>query len=428
LTTFPENLALAESGREQVLNVEDWAEIRRLRRAERMPIAQIARVMGISRNTVKAALASDGPPKYVRAPAGSVADAIEPRVRELLRAFPSMPATVIAERVGWPYSVRTLSGKVAEWRPAYLPPDPASRTSYAAGEIAQCDFWFPPVQVPCGFGQVRTAAQLPVLTMVTGYARWASAVLVPSRRAEDLFAGWWQLFAGLGAVPRVLVWDGEGAIGRWRGRRPELTADCQGFRGTLAAKVVICRPRDPEAKGLVERLHDYLERSFLPGRSFASPADFNAQLAGFLDRANTRLHRVLGCRPADRIEADRAAMTGLPPVAPVTGWRRSARLPRDHYVRLDSNDYSVHPSVIGRRIEITADLTRVRVSCDGQAAAGHERAWARHQTITDPEHLAAARALRRDRLEVIRPAAGTAVEVRRLADYDTALGIDGGVA
>jgi transposase len=39
--------------------------------------------------------------------------------------------------------------------------------------------------------------------------------------------------------------------------------------------VVICRPADPEAKGLVERLHDYLERSFLPGRTFSSPADFN---------------------------------------------------------------------------------------------------------------------------------------------------------
>jgi transposase len=119
-----------------VLSVEDWAEVRRLRRAEGIPIAEIARVMGISRNTVKAALASDNPPKYARAPQGSVADAFEPRIRELLAAFPSMPATVIAERVGWPYSVRTLSGKVAQWRPAYLPPDPASRTAYAAGEIA----------------------------------------------------------------------------------------------------------------------------------------------------------------------------------------------------------------------------------------------------------------------------------------------------
>jgi transposase len=410
-----------------VLSVEDWAEIRRLRRAEQMPIAEIARVMGIARNTVKAALASDGPPRYVRAPAGSVADGFEPRIRELLAAYPSMPSTVIAERVGWPYSIRTLSSKVAELRPAYLPPDPASRTAYAAGEIAQCDFWFPPVTVPAGCGQVRTAKQLPVLTMVTGYARWACAVLVPSRRAEDLFAGWWQLIGGLGAVPRALVWDGEGAIGRWRGRRSELTAECQGFRGTLAAKVVICRPRDPEAKGLVERLHDYLERSFLPGRAFTGPADFNAQLSEFLTRANTRQHRALGCRPADRIEADKAAMIPLPPVAPVTGWRRSARLPRDHYVRLDANDYSVHPAVIGRRIVITADLARVQVSCGGTLAADHERAWAKHQTITDPAHLAAARALRQDRLGILR-AAEPAVEIRRLADYDTALGTGGGAA
>ena len=40
--------------------MEDWAEIRRLHRAERMPIKVIARVMGCSKNTVKAAVASDG--------------------------------------------------------------------------------------------------------------------------------------------------------------------------------------------------------------------------------------------------------------------------------------------------------------------------------------------------------------------------------
>jgi hypothetical protein len=50
---------------------------------------------------------------------------------------------------------------------------------------------------------VRTVTQLPVLTMVTGHAWWATAVLVAIWRAEDLYAGWWQLFAGLGAVPRT---------------------------------------------------------------------------------------------------------------------------------------------------------------------------------------------------------------------------------
>jgi len=205
---------------------------------------------------------------------------------------------------------------------------------------------------------------------------------------------------------------------------------CQACRGTLGAKVVVCRPADPEAKGLVERVHDYLERSFLPGRSFDGPAGFNAQLAAWIAVVNTRTRRALGCAPSDRIAADKQAMLALPPVAPATGWRSSARLARDHYVRLDSNDYSVHPAVIGRRVEVIADLARVRVLCAGQVAADHERAWAWHQTITDPEHHAAAKALRRQRAGVLRPAAEPEVEQRSLALYDAVLGTgaDGGAA
>ena len=129
----------------------------------------------------------------------------------------------------------------------------------------------------------------------------------------------------------------------------------------------ICAPADPEAKGLVERANGYLETSFLPGRTFASPADFNTQLADWLALANDRVKRVLGCAPTARVDADRAAMLALPPVAPATGWRSSLRLPRDHYVRLDANDYSVHPAVVGRRVELVAGLDRVQVFCDGPA-------------------------------------------------------------
>ncbi|GIH16048.1 IS21 family transposase [Rugosimonospora africana] len=407
-----------------MLSVEDWAEIRRLHRAEGLPIKMIARVLKISRNTVRAALAADRPPKYQRKPAGSIVDAFESQIRELLKAYPTMPATVIAERVGWTRGRTVFADRVRELRTVYLPPDPASRTSYAAGEIAQCDFWFPDIAVPVGCGQTRTATQLPVLTMVTGYSRWLSALLIPTRSAEDLFAGWWQHLAGLQAVPRVLVWDGEGAIGRWRAGRSELTRDCQAFRGTLGVKVLVCRPGDPEAKGLIERAHDYLERSFLPGRMFASPADFNAQVQSWLDLTNRRVRRALGCAPSDRIAADRAAMLALPPVPPVTGWRTSTRLARDHYIRLDSNDYSVHPSVIGRRVEVIADLVQVRVFCDGRQVADHARLWARHQSVSDPQHVAAAKALRRERLGIARPTTQHEVETRCLADYDTALGLD----
>jgi hypothetical protein len=99
-------------------------------------------------------------------------------------------------------------------------------------------------------------------------------------------------------------------------------------------------------------------------------------------------------------------------------------------VRIDSNDYSIHPAVIGRRIEIVVDLHRVKAFCDGRMVADHERAWAWHQTITDPDHHAAAKALRKERVGVLRPVADLEVEQRCLADYDAALGLDrdGGVA
>ena len=129
--------------------------------------------------------------------------------------------------------------------------------------------------------------------MVTGYSRWLSAVLIPSRRSEDLFAGWWQLIEALGSVPRVLVWDGEGAIGRWRAGRPELTADCQAFRGTLGARVVVCRPADPEAKGLIERAHDYLEPPCPPPPPGSQPHCSGAA-------CHTRIRRALAAPPAPR--------------------------------------------------------------------------------------------------------------------------------
>jgi transposase len=404
-----------------VLKVEDWAEIRRLHRAEGLAIRAIARRLGISRNTVRKALASHEPPRYVRAAKGSIVDAVEPQIRALLAEFPDMPTSVIMERVGWCRGKTVFFERVQQLRPLYRPLDPASRTEYQPGELAQCDLWFPPVDVPLGFGQT---GRPPVLVMVSGYSRVIGAVMLPSRRAEDLLAGHWVLLRAWGRVPRALVWDNESAIGQWRGGRPQLSEAMNAFRGTLGIKVIQCRPGDPEAKGLVERANGYLETSFLPGRSFSSPMDFTAQVGQWLTRANQRHHRRLGCRPIDRWEADRAAMLALPPVDPVTGWRLSTRLPRDHYVRLDSNDYSVHPAVIGRRVDVTADLHQVRVTCDGAQVACHARCWADHQTITDPAHKAAAVRLRQARLAAVRPVE-TVVQQRPLSDYDRLLGISG---
>lgn len=407
--------------------MEDWAEIRRLHRAEGVPIKEIARRLGVARNTVRAALRSDQPPKYERDSAGCVVDAYESAIRALLVEYPTMPATVIAERIKWPYTMNPLRVRVQRIRPEYVGVDPVDRVNYEPGEIAQCDLWFPETKIPVAPGVERI---LPVLVMTLTYSRFVSAVMIPSRLCGDLLSGMWALISAVGRVPKTLVWDRESAIGG-TGR---VTAPVAAFAGTLATRVELAPPRDPEFKGMVERANGYLETSFLPGRVFVSPEDFNQQLAEWLPCANERTVRSIQARPVDRLERDYLAMVPLPPVEPPIGLNNRIRLARDYYVRVDACDYSVDPRVIGRFVDVTASLTEVAVFCDGQIVARHRRSWAKQEVVTDPEHVTVAAGLRRDLAAGRRQreaaaggrahADGHVVQLRALPDYDALFGVD----
>ncbi|WP_416352782.1 Mu transposase domain-containing protein [Arthrobacter sp. TB 26] len=85
-----------------------------------------------------------------------------------------------------------------------------------------------------------------------------------------------------------------------------------------------------------------------------------------------------------------------PTVTPDTVFRNAVRLPRDYYVRVFSNDYSVDPSFIGRIVDVTANLDTVTVTHDGVLIATHVRICAGHLVVTDPAHLAWAAVMRRD--------------------------------
>jgi transposase len=401
-----------------VITLEDWALIRRLHLSERVPMAQIARDLGISRNTVAKAVASAGPPGYSRPPVVTSFAPFEVQVRGLLEATPSMPATVLAERVGWSGSATWFRQNVARIRPDYAPTDPADRIVYHPGDQVQCDLWFPAPRIPVGAGVL---VLLPVLVMVASFSKFITAVMIPSRTTADLLSGMWALLSGqLGAVPRRLIWDNESGIGR----RNRLAAGVSEFVGALATRLHQLKAYDPESKGGVERVNGYFETSFLPGRDFTGPEDFNTQLTGWLPLANARTVRALHARPVDLVGIDRAAMLALPPLAPAHGFTARVRLPRDYYVRVAGNDYSVHPTAIGRMVEVSADLDRVWVRLDGRVVAEHQRSWGTALTLSDPEHVAAA-ARARQAFQAPRPAPSVIEVVQRdLADYDAAFGVD----
>ncbi len=142
----------------------------------------------------------------------------------------------------------------------------------------------------------------------------------------------------------------EAAIGGSR----KLTAPAGRSPGLWPPGSNLAPPRDPEYKGIVERSNGYLETSFLPGRQFASPADFNQQLQECLIKANSHTVRAVQVCPVDLLNRDYLSMTPLPPLEPPVGPSSRIRLARDYYVRVDTGDYSVDPQVIGQFVDVTA--------------------------------------------------------------------------
>jgi hypothetical protein len=224
-----------------VITLEDWALIRRLA-ADGVPKARIARQLGISRTTVIKAVNSDAPPSYERTPTATSFAVFEPRVQALLKDTPDMPATVLAERVGWTGSIRWFSENVKRLRPEHRPIDPADRITWEAGDAAQCDLWFPPRKIPLEDG---TARLLPVLVITAAHSRFMTGRMIPTRKTEDLLLGSWELIQQLGRVPRRLIWDNEPGIGRGH-RRAEAVATFMGNPRDPAGAVA---PQGPGVQG-----------------------------------------------------------------------------------------------------------------------------------------------------------------------------------
>ena len=396
-----------------MVDVERWAELRREHFVRGVSIKELARRTSLSRNTVRAALRSSGPPTYARAANGSKLDPFKDEIHRLLRADPRLPGQRIRELIaplGFDGQKTIVDDYLREVRPLFAPPVRTfQRTVYRPGEICQFDLWEPKAEIPVGHGQTRRGW---VVVACLGYSRAGAGTLIFSKQTADLLAGIRRCLWSLGALPRTLVWDRQSGLHAREGRP---TAEFAAFCGELRVDWHFCERADPQAKGCVERMQDFIERSFEPGRTFAGELDFQLQLDDWFDqRANPRHHKTLRCRPLDRLREERALMAALPERPPDTDRRWVTRVPPDPHLRFDTCDYSLDPTLVGRRVEVRVAEHEILATCldSGELACRHSRSFARHRTITALEH---ARVLRERR------GAGAdepAVELRPLARYD----------
>lgn len=392
-----------------MLVVEQWAELRRLHFAEGVGVRELARRFGLHRSTVRRALGSADPPKYARPPAGSKLDPFKDEIHRRLTDDPRLPAVRLRELLqplGYVGGETILKEHLREVRPLFLRTRTYQRTLYLPGELAQCDLWEPRAELAVGFGQTRRGY---VVTCTLGYSKVGAGTLIFSKEAPDILAGLLRCLVRIGGLPKSLVWDREGALHAGLGRPTEAFAS---FCGQLAVGWQFCGPADPEAKGIVERSHGFLETSFEPGRQFAGPLDFQDQLdRWYTERANPRFHRGIRARPIDRLAEE--ALRPLPAPLPDLDRRWVLRVPPQPYARVDTSDYSLDPTFVGRRVELRVSPREVSaVAFDtGEQAARHLRTFARYRTVTASEH---AQLLRERRGAPPVPV----VEIRPLARYD----------
>ncbi len=384
-----------------------------MRYVEGLSQREIHRRTGVHRDTIRGALASPQPPSYGPRPQRpSQLDPFLATIEELLGDAPTLSGVRVREeleKLGYRGGKTILDDLLRELRPRFLPPPRSfQRTRYRPGELAQFDLCEPRAEIAVGYGQTRRGY---IVTCELPYSRAFAGALVFSKEFADISFGMARCLARLGALPAKLVWDREGAIApRGRPSEPFLA-----FCGQLALGWVILDAGDCQAKGALERSHRFLHGNFEAGRRFVNPLDFQDQLDRWSERINARVHRTTRAVVAERLAEEREQMRALPATLPDTDRRFVTRVPAQPYLRLDRNDYSLDPRLVGRRVEVRATQAQITAVCldSGELACRHARVFAGGLTFTDPAHQLALEGLRGERRR-----REPDVERRPLARYD----------
>jgi transposase len=397
-----------------LLDVEQWAEIRRMKHVEGLSQREIRRRTGLHRDTIRRALAVEQPPRYgPRARRPSKLDPFLASIEELLADEPRLSGVRIREEIekqGYDGSKTIVDDLLRELRPRFLPPPRSfQRTRYRPGELAQFDLCEPRSAIPVGYGQGRRGY---IVTCELPYSRAFAGALVFSKEFPDIAFGMVRCLARLGALPAKLVWDREGAIAP-KGRP---TQEFLGFCGSLPLGWIILDAGDCQAKGALERSHRFVHGNFEAARRFANHLDFQEQLDRWCERVNARAHRSTRAVVSERLAEERTQMRALPAVMPDSDRRFVTRVPAQPYLRFDRNDYSLDPRLVGARIEVRASQREIAALAldSGELACRHPRVFAGGLCFTDPAHQRTLDQLRGER----RRGRDVDVELRPLARYD----------
>jgi hypothetical protein len=338
-------------------------------KARGVGVRATARVLRLSRNSVRSVLASgvaEVPPierEEILAPHLDVLRALYADCRgNRLRVWEE------ARKRGVEISYQALTAYLRRQGIGVKHPEPAGRYHFDPGEEMQHDT--SPHDVEIG-GRVR---RVQCASLVLCYSRMIVARVYPAwNRFHARIFLTEALIAFGGAAGRCMLDNSSVVIAHGTGENavaaPEMAALAERFGFVFAAHEV----GDANRSARVERPFDYIERNFYAGRHFSDLCDLNLQLAAWCEESNRRFRRHLGARPIELYAAEKPALRPLPVFIPEVYELHQRTVDVEAYVCLHHNRYEVKPELIGRRVEIRETKDRVRVFYGTKEVAVHRR-------------------------------------------------------
>jgi transposase len=359
------------------------AEIRRLVLGERWKIATVARRFGVHHSVVRRAVRD--PQQATRPRPSSVLEPHRPYIVERLEKYPELTAARLLLELrdrGYQHGIALVQRFVAQVR------GPRPKKAYLhvetmPGEQAQVDWG--------SFGWMRvgtTQRPLSCFVMVLSWSRARFLDFSLDQRIETFCAMHQRAFQFFGGVPQKILYDNlKTVVLHHVGSTIQFNPTFLGFAGRYLFEPTAAPPHYPQAKGGVEGAVRYIRHSFHYGRSFTTLSDIRAQAARWRDEvANARIHAVTRERPAERLLVERPRLRSLPECPPPTDLLVAVIVSKHASVRLDTNTYSVPPTLVGKSVLVRADQQSVRIIADGTEVARHVRCWDRRRAIEDPGH------------------------------------------
>jgi transposase len=278
---------------------------------------RIARSLGVSPRTVKRALGQveeargTGPPPRLKRARGSLLDAYEPAIVDLLARYPDITVQRVYQElrpIGYAGGYTILSQRVRRLRPHPVVAA-VRRFETAPGEQAQMDYSTYDLDFT-DEGRRRVYA----FSYVLGYSRRQYLHFVEAQDFATTVREHLHAFEHLGGVAAECLYDNmKVVVSGYDGDEPVYNPRFLAFAAHYGFRPLACRPRRPQTKGKVERPFGYVESSLLGGRTFRGLEHLNETTVWWLaEVADVRVHRQTQARPIDRHAEERPHLVPLP--------------------------------------------------------------------------------------------------------------------